>query len=91
MTDKQEPSSVELPEPDGTAEVNRVRHPEGGYEFDEAPAWSKPLVEAYAAAKVREALEEASKLSDPLACDSSATDEGCAALYRAHGIGVKQP
>lgn len=24
---------------------------------------------------------------DPLACDSSATDEGCAALYRAHGIG----
>ncbi len=41
-----------LPKPDGTAEVNKVPHPNGGYEYDEIDAWSEPLVRAYAAACV---------------------------------------
>jgi hypothetical protein len=39
-----------LPEADGTAETNKEWHPEGGYTYDEIPAWSEPLVRAYAAA-----------------------------------------
>lgn len=39
-----------MPEPDGRAETNKERHPEGGYTFDEVPAWSEPLVRAYAEA-----------------------------------------
>ena len=41
-----------LPEADGTAEANKERRPEGGYTYDEIPAWSEPLVRAYAAAAV---------------------------------------
>lgn len=40
----------QMPEPDGRAETNKERHPEGGYTFDEVPAWSEPLVRAYAEA-----------------------------------------
>ena len=43
-----------LPEADGTAEANKKRHPAGGYTFDEVPAWSEPLVRAYAAEQVAE-------------------------------------
>lgn len=51
-----------LPEPDGTAEANKVPHTDGGYEFDEIPAWSEALVRAYAAEAVRVALEEAASI-----------------------------
>ncbi len=58
-------SNVPLPEPDGSAEENKVAHPGGGYEYDEVPAWSEPLVRAHAAAvsaaenaRLREALRE---------------------------------
>ena len=37
-----------LPKADGTAETNKERHPDGGYIFDEVPAWSESLVLAYA-------------------------------------------
>jgi hypothetical protein len=40
-----------LPEPDGTAEANKVKVAGGlGYEYDEVDAWSKPLVMAVARA-----------------------------------------
>lgn len=45
---------VDLPEPDGTAEANMQPHPEGGYTYDEVPAWSVAIVrEAIAAALVK--------------------------------------
>ena len=43
-------SNTPLPEPDGSAEANQRPHPGGGYEYDEVPAWSGPLVRAHAAA-----------------------------------------
>lgn len=45
-----------LPPADGTAETNKVSHPEGGYEFEEVDAWSEPLVRAYAAEEVARAV-----------------------------------
>ena len=43
-------NAITLPEPDGSAEANQRPHPGGGYEYDEVPAWSEPLVHAHAAA-----------------------------------------
>ena len=43
-------NTIPLPEPDGSAEANQRPHPGGGYEYDEVPAWSEPLVHAHAAA-----------------------------------------
>ena len=46
-----------LPEPDGTAEEKKVKSAdEWGYGYDEVDAWSRPLVEAYAAAEVARAV-----------------------------------
>ena len=46
-----------LPEPDGTAEANKVKCADGwGYEYDEVEAWSRPLVEAYTASEVARAV-----------------------------------
>ena len=41
-----------LPQADGTAEVNKTHIGGGVYEFNEAPAWSEPLVLAYTAQEV---------------------------------------
>ena len=41
-----------LPEADGSAEHSREPHPDGGYTYDEVPAWSEALVRAYADAAV---------------------------------------
>lgn len=50
---------VDLPEPDGTAEANMQPHPEGGYTYDEVPAWSETIVrEAIAAALVKLTQQE---------------------------------
>jgi len=37
-------AAMPMPEPDGSAEMNKVPHPEGGYTYDEVPAWSEALV-----------------------------------------------
>ena len=42
----------QLPEADGSAEHNKERHPDGGYTYDEVPAWSESMVRAYAAEQV---------------------------------------
>jgi hypothetical protein len=59
----------QMPEPDGRAETNKERHPEGGYTFDEVPAWSEPLVRAYAEALAahRVALAVAAKQAESAA------------------------
>jgi hypothetical protein len=47
-----------LPEPDGSAEANKEPSPDGlGYLYDEVPAWSEPLVRAYAAQAVAQERE----------------------------------
>ena len=51
-----------LPEPDGSAEANKTPHPGGGYEFDEVPAWSEPLVRAIQREAMRVAIEAAAKV-----------------------------
>jgi hypothetical protein len=56
-----------LPEPDGTAEANKVPHPSGiGYEYDEVPAWSEPLVVAYALAAVAQAEAKPAEPANPV-------------------------
>lgn len=47
-----------LPKADGTAETNKERHPDGGYTYDEVPAWSEPLIRAYAAREVAAEREQ---------------------------------
>jgi hypothetical protein len=52
------PLNDPLPEADGTAEANKEKRSEGGYTYDEIPAWSEPLVCAYAAERVAQAVAE---------------------------------
>ena len=59
MNDKNTPGNVrlntwlgQLPEADGSAEHNKEPHPDGGYTYDDVPAWSESLVRAYAAEHV---------------------------------------
>lgn len=76
-----------LPEADGTAEANKEWHPEGGYTFDEIPAWSEALVRAYAAEQVaaeRERVFSAIK-AFPHWLGPQAKQELLAALYGPNG------
>lgn len=89
-----------LPEADGTAEANKERHPEGGYTYDEVPAWSEPLVRAYAAQEVAAERERCAR--KPLThmqivmlwgdrSDGPSTPEIVSfarVVERAHGIGA---
>jgi hypothetical protein len=59
-------SDVPLPEPDGSAEANKAPHPGGGYEYDEVPAWSEPLVRAHAAAVSADLQARLLKMSDTM-------------------------
>lgn len=97
MTDKQEASSVELPEPDGYLCRNRAaadqarlywpsrepdhlwRYTHGAQEidtvercalFDVLRLYTAAKIEAYAAAKVREALEEAARECDEVRAEA---------------------
>lgn len=88
-----------LPKPDGTAETNKMPHPDGGYEFDEVAAWSEELVREYAQAAVLAerdacaALCEAEKAStqndddsdDPCVLGYAHGAEACASAIRARG------
>lgn len=62
MTDMDMP----LPEPDGSAEVNKQPHPGGGYEYDEVDAWSEPLVRAYARAYAAAEVAKEREKSDAM-------------------------
>jgi hypothetical protein len=64
-----------LPEADGTAEANKERHPEGGYTFDEIPAWSERLVRAYAAEQVTAERERWAHVFDGMKVFQSLTPE----------------
>jgi hypothetical protein len=85
-------NAITLPEPDGSAEANQRPHPGGGYEYDEVPAWSEPLVHAHAAAVtaakdaeiagLREYLDAAQRRGEELRAQVAALTENGPPMQR---------